>query len=421
MDSRQKLLADLAINGGAKVRTAPWPGRSHYGVEEKAAVDALFDEAIASGNATGYNGREEEAYCREFAEFMGGGYADGVNSGTTSVYVALRALNLEPWSEVIVGCVTDPGGIMPVVLMNCIPMVADAAPGCYNSGPEQVEELITPLTSAILIAHIGGEPADIEGIVRVARKHNLPVVEDCSQSHGAKLHGKYVGTFGDIAAFSTMFGKHHCTGGQGGVVFTRRENLYWAARRVADRGKPFNLPAGSTNCVASLNCNLNEIGSAIGRAQLRKLPAIVQSRQRVAELLRQELESLKSIKIPSVIPGGEHSYWWWRLEVDCNAITCSKADYCAALIAEGLPVNPKYSGAMPHSFDWFCNRTVFGSSKLPWSSPLYSGEGDREFPCPNANTSMDTQFNLTIFESWGEAEIADVVAAFKKVDAAMSK
>lgn len=224
-------LEELAINGGPRVRTKPFPGRGLLGPEEKAAVDALFDEAIASGSAFGYNGPTEEAYCKEFAEFMGGGYVDAVNSGTTAVYVALRALNIEPFTEVIVSCLTDPGGMMPIVMMNCIPIIADTEPGSYNTGPKEVEELISPLTSAILVAHIGGEPVDMEGIMAIARKHNIPVVEDCAQAHGAKLNGKLVGTFGDVAAFSTMFGKHHCTGGQGGLVYTRDERLYYEARR----------------------------------------------------------------------------------------------------------------------------------------------------------------------------------------------
>jgi dTDP-4-amino-4,6-dideoxygalactose transaminase len=151
--------------------------------------------------------------------------------------------------------------------------------GSYNSGPEQIEALISPLTSAILVAHIAGEPVDMTGILAVARKHNLPVVEDCAQAHGAKINGQMVGTFGDIGAFSTMSGKHHCTGSQGGVVFTKQESLYHEIRRNSDRGKPFFLPTGSSNPVASLNLNLNDIAATIGRIQLKKLPDINARRQ----------------------------------------------------------------------------------------------------------------------------------------------
>ncbi|MBP1988625.1 DegT/DnrJ/EryC1/StrS family aminotransferase [Paenibacillus eucommiae] len=410
----------LAINGGPKVRNRPFPDRGLLGEEEKEAVIALFDEAIATGIAIGYLGPEEEAYCSEFASFMGGGYADAVNSGTTAVYVALRALDLEPFTEVIVSPITDPGGMMPIALLNCIPVIADSAPGKYNTDAEQIEKLITPLTSAILVAHIGGEPLNIEAIVALGKKYGIPVVEDCAQAHGASINGKLVGSFGDIAAFSTMFGKHHCTGGQGGVVFTRQEALYWRARQASDRGKPFGLPEGSTNAIASLNFNLNDLAAAIGREQLKKLPIIVQKRRALAAKLSERLSGLQSIIIPPQIEGAESSYWWWRLEVNTEQISCDKDTYCRALSAEGLPINPSYR-AMPHLMDWFQQQNVFGTSGYPWKAPAYKGNADREFQCPNAMAATSVQFNLYITESWGEQEIADTLAAFEKVDLAYKK
>ena len=205
---RKRALDQLAINGGPKARNEPLPARSLIGEQEKAAVEALFGESISTGIAFSYNGVNEEAYCREFSGLMGGGYADAVNSGTSAIYVALRALGVEPFTEVIVSPITDPGAVMPVPLINCIPVVADAAPGCYNTGPDQVAECLTPLTSAIIVCHILGEPADIQGIMKIARKHSIPVIEDCSQAHFAELNGRLLGTFSDVAVFSTMSGKH---------------------------------------------------------------------------------------------------------------------------------------------------------------------------------------------------------------------
>ena len=120
--------ANAETVGATRIRTEPWPERGLIGGEEKRAVLALFDRDIATGKASGYNGPAEEAYCRQFAESLGGGYADAVNSGTTAVYVALKALELEPFTEVVVGAVTDNGGMMPVPLLNLIPVPADLAP-----------------------------------------------------------------------------------------------------------------------------------------------------------------------------------------------------------------------------------------------------------------------------------------------------
>lgn len=405
----------LAINGGPKVRKRPFPTRHLLGIEEKQAAMAMFDEAIASGIAFGYGGPQEQAYCREFAEYMGGGYAVTVSSGTDAVYVALRALDLEPFTEVIVSPITDPGGMMPVALLNCIPVVADAAAGKYNTDAEQIEKMITPWTSAILVAHIGGEPLEIDKIVEVGRKHGIPVVEDCSQAHGATLHGRAVGTFGDIAAFSTMYGKLHCTGGQGGVVLTRNESLYGRARQAADRGKPHGLPAGTTNPFASLNFNLNDLAAAIGREQLKKLPAIVERRRSVVAELGDRLRRLRSISVPEQYAGAEASYWFWRLEVNVSALSCDKPTYCRALAAEGIPLNPQYR-VLPHLMDWFQQRKVFGSSGYPWAAPAYKGDRDRQFACPNALAATDVQFNLMVTESWGADEVRDVITAFEKLE-----
>lgn len=412
-------LEELAMNGGPKVRSTPFPVRHHFGIEEKEAIVSYLDDSITRGAEIAYNGVQEVAYCQEFAEYMGGGYADAVNSGTTAVYVALRSLNLEPFTEVIISPITDPGGMMPIALMNCIPVVADSAQGCYNTDSTQIEKMITPLTSAILVAHIGGEPTDIEAIVDLGKKHNIPVIEDCAQAHGAKINGKLVGSFGDIAAFSTMSGKHHCTGGQGGLVFTKNEELYWRVRQNADRGKPFGLPPGSSNVTASLNFNMSDLAAVIGREQLKKLPGIVAKRRTLVEKLTERFRHLQALVVPPQLPAAEASYWWWRLEVDPRKIICDKATYCKALLAEGMPITPIYR-AMPHEMDWYKNKSVFGTSGYPWRSPLYKGDPERKFECPNAMASTELQFNLTIFENWGDEEIRDIVKAFMKVDHAFS-
>jgi dTDP-4-amino-4,6-dideoxygalactose transaminase len=411
-------LAQLAVHGGPRVRTEPFPQRGHVGWEEKDAVDALFERAISSGTAPGYNGEEETAYCDEFAAYMGGGYVDAVSSGTAGIYVALKALDLEPFTEIIVGAVTDPGGLMPVPLLNLIPVIADTEPNSYNTGPKLVRALISPRTSAILVAHIAGEPADIQGIVAVAQEHNIPVIEDCSQSHAATLNGQLVGTFGDIGVFSTMFGKHHSSGGQGGLVFTQDEALYQAIRRASDRGKPFFLAPGSTNVTASLNLNLNDLAAAIGRVQLSKLPKLVDQRRDIVGRIAQEIAGLQTVSIPLPIKGAQPSYWFLRVRFHADRATCDKETFCQALIAEGLSIAPHYRAALPHTMEWFTNRRVFGRSGYPWTSPDYKGDPDRQFPCPNANATMDAHFNLYFHESWGPTEIADAVAILKKVDRA---
>jgi len=271
-----------------------------------------------------------------------------------------------------------------------------------------------------VVAHIPGEPADVAGIVELARKHNIPVVEDCSQAHGAKLNGAFVGTFGDAAVFSTMYGKHHCTGPQGGVVFTRNEALYDVIRRASDRGKPFGLPEGATNVMATLNSNLGDLCAAVGRAQLKKLPWIVERRKELVAALAAGVKDMGSVGMPGRLPGADPSYWWCRMAVNVEKLTCTGEQFREALAAEGV-LMARADNIMPHTMDWYRRRRVFGSSGYPWACPLYEGDAEREFPCPNAHEALSRHINLKLMESWQDAEVADMLTAFRKVDEAFLK
>jgi dTDP-4-amino-4,6-dideoxygalactose transaminase len=411
-------LATLAVNGGPKIRTAPWPKRHLFGDAEKKAAMALFDQAMTTGDAFGYNGPEEAAYCAAFAEFMGGGFADAVNSGTTAVYVALRALELEPFSEVIVPPITDPGGVMPVPLMGCIPVPADAATDSFNTGAEQIAARLTPRTRAILVAHISGIPCDMNPIMELARTHGLPVVEDCAQAHGALYRGRPVGTFGDIGAFSTMFGKHHASGGQGGLVFTRDASLYQRVRWMSDRGKPFGLPPETGNVVAALNLNSDELSCAIGRVQLQKLPEILARRRCFAAALAQGCRStLSAVRVVEPPADCQGAYWFMFLRLDTARLCCDKASFVQALAAEGIPCEAGYLHA-PAIADWCRQHRVFGSSGFPWTHPQYRGDPDARYDLPNALAADAVHFRITPHENCGDSEVADTVAALAKVERA---
>jgi perosamine synthetase len=406
----------LAIDGGTPVRPEGLPARGLIGEEEKAAAMAVFDEAIASGNAFGYGGEHEQKYEQEFADMMGGGFADAVNSGTNAVYCALGGLRLDAFSEVIVPAITDPGGMMPVPLLGCVPVVADCDPRSYNTSAEEIEPLITERTRAIVVAHIAGEPVEMAPVVELARKHNLYLVEDCAQAHGAKYKGEVVGTIGDVACFSTMFGKHHCTGGQGGVVYTKDEELFWNVKRFADRGKPFNIEGEDDNVVAGLNCNLNDLAAAIGSVQLKKLPGIAGRRHDIGEALKARLAGeCRAVSVGWQAPDTYCVYWFLRVKLDLAAVSVDKAAFCAALAAEGMPVTESYR-ATPGERPWCVNKAVFGNSGFPWDCSDYAGPREPQVHVDNAIAVTDVHFNIGLHENYGEREIDDIVAALRKVE-----
>ncbi len=406
----------LAIDGGTPVRAEPMPARGLMTEEEKAVVMEMFDEAIAEGTAFGYSGPRERQFEQDFVDFMGGGFADGVNSGSNAVFCALGALQLDALSEVIVPAGTDPGGIMPVPLLGCVPVAADTDGEGFNTSAEQIEPLITERTRAIVVAHIVGEPVDMDPVLELAQARGLYLVEDCAQAHGARYKGRPLGTMGDIACFSTMFGKHFTTGGQGGIVYSRNEELHWEGRRFADRGKPFNLEEKG-NVRAGLNCNLNEIGAAIGSVQLKRFPEMIERRRRVGEAVREALQDGPAVRIGRQAPGAECSYWYLRAKLDLDALRVDKRQFCRALQAEGISCLVDYP-TIPCLQPWFAAKAVFGTSGFPWDCPDYTGP--REPQCRTANAVKANADNVCVgmHESYGPAEADAIVAALRKVEAA---
>ncbi|MFH0965783.1 MAG: DegT/DnrJ/EryC1/StrS family aminotransferase [Planctomycetota bacterium] len=413
----------LAIDGGPKVRNTPFPGRRTFGDEEKQAVMALFDRASAQGpQVLGYNGPEEESYCAEFARFLGGGWADAVNSGTNALFIALRALGIEPSTEVIVPPVTDPGGVMPVALVNCIPVPADAAPGSYNVGADEIEARLTERTSAIIVAHISGLPADMDPIMELARARRIPVIEDCAQAHGARYKGRAVGSIGGVGIFSTMWSKHHASGGQGGAVFTRDGDLYWRIRRHADRGKPFGIEKPEGNVVAALNCNMDELHAAIARVQLRNLPERLARRRRLASAIETACrERLRTVRALTPATDCEGAYWFLFLALDLPSLRVDKTTFAKSVQAEGIDAGSSYL-CIPTRMPWFTAGRVFGREDAPpWSDPLCKGDAPRWLALPNVEATDARHFPVFLHEDWTDAEIDDLLVALVKVERAYLK
>ena len=400
----------------SKVRSAAWPVRRLFVEEEKAAAMRLFDQCIERGVPIGYNGPEEKAYCEDFSELLGGGWADAVNSGTNALFLALAVLDLPPYSEVIVPPITDAGGAMPVAILNCIPVPADCAPGGFNSGPKEIEARITERTSAIVVMHAAGLPVDMDGVMEVARRHNLPVVEDCAQAHGSTYQGKCVGTFGATAAFSTMFGKTHAFGGQGGVVFTTDETRYQRIQELSDRGKPKNRPAGTRNVIASLNFSCDELHAAIGREQLKKLPGFMQRRRDIGNTIAAGCRNLQAIRMVEGPKGSNPVYWFLVFHYPEEKFSVGKGEFVEALKAEGIPFEADYN-YLPMEYEWATNHHCLGTSGHPWNSPQYSGDPSATYPTPVAKEMIHTHFRLIINEAIDDQTVADILAALEKVEA----
>jgi perosamine synthetase len=402
------------VHGGPRVRRWPWPRRRHFDKREREAVLQVLDREIRSGGAVVYGGIEEKGYCEAFARYLGGGYARSVNSGTNALYVALRALGVEPGSEVVVPPMTDPGGMMPVALLGCIPIPADTDRGSLNTSAEQIKKVLTDRTSAIVVAHISGQPVDADPILELASGYGIPVVEDCAQAHGAIYKGRMVGSLGAISAFSTMYAKHHATGAQGGVVFTKDALLFERAKQIADRGKPYGARGTHGNVMASLNFNQDEISMAIGRVQLEKLPGAVTARRTFAAWVEAGLREVDGVSLIGDPNGCSGSYLFLMIRFDTSKLGCDCQGFAKALLDEGI--NDVYAGypAFPTDQPWYRDAVVFGKSGLPWSA-LPGQPEPRHFELPNARQANREIIRVDIHESLGAREARDLVAAIKKI------
>ena len=197
-------MSTLAILGGKKVRTKPMPSRIAFGNQEEKEMNKMISYYRNLSEDPKYSGLWEEKFCSSFNSFMGGGYSDAVASGTGAIYIAMKALEIPKNSDVILSPVTCSGAFSCITEQGHRPILVDSAKNSYNTDLEQIVKRVTKKTKLLQITHAAGEPVDIEPIVKFAKSKGIYVLEDCSQAIGAKSRNKYVGTYGDVAAFSTM-------------------------------------------------------------------------------------------------------------------------------------------------------------------------------------------------------------------------
>jgi len=407
----------LAIDGGTPVRQAPWPPRIQIDQREIKAVNDLLNRVASEGGAFDrYGGTEVDAYEQEFAAHFGTRFATSTSAGTTAIHTAIGALRLDIASEIISPPITDPGAVAPILWSNCIPVFADCDPETFNMDPVSVEKRISPRTRAIIVCHLAGQPADIDPIMDIARRHNLVVIEDCAQAHEAEYKGRKVGSIGHLAAFSLMSGKHSTSGGQGGMVLTNDEDLYWQAKRFADRGKPFNSDE-STNLFLGMNYRMTELAATIGRVQLQKLPDIVARRRKVVAMLQERIADLQSMRLGKVIEGVKSAYWFLFVRVFPERLTVNKEQLAKALQAEGLPVGAAYNALVPAQ-KWIRERITYGNTHCPWTCPYYGREISYEGATPGAEQAIANHMTLAVHECYDEQAIEDVAKAMHKVEAA---
>jgi dTDP-4-amino-4,6-dideoxygalactose transaminase len=271
-------------------------------------IDAAVSAVLASGRYV--LGEPVAEFEREFAAFCQAGEAVGVNSGTSALHLALLAAGIRPGDEVITVPFTFIATISAILYAGGRPVLVDIEPETYSIDVGAVERAITPRTRAILPVHLYGHPANMEGVMELARKHDLVVIEDAAQAHGAEYHGRRVGSIGHIGCFSFYPGKNLGAYGEGGALVTSNPEYAARARLLRNWGE-----AGKyQHVLKGYNYRMDALQGAILGVKLRHLPHWTEARRALAAAYSRLLKDT-GLQLPMERPGCRHVFQLYTIRV----------------------------------------------------------------------------------------------------------
>jgi len=327
------------------------------------------------------SGPETKLFEKEFAEFVGTRYACAVNNGTSALSLSLSALGIGPGDEVITTPLTFVATANSILSCGAIPVFADIEEGTFNLSPNSVREAITEKTRGIMPVHLYGLPAEMEDLQKISTENDVKLIGDAAQAHGASVGGKKVGSLADVECFS-FYPTKNMTTGEGGMVTTDDEAIFAQLDSIRNHGRPNSKLGVYEHERFGLNLRLTDIGSAIGRVQLRKLDDYNKIRMRNAKIYSERLEGVEGVKIPSAPPNVNHSWHQYTIRVENRGALADQ------LRDNGIGTGiyyPRLINNYPH---------------------LQNCRGD----CPVAKNIVDEVISLPVHPGLGEEDIEEVAS-----------
>jgi len=417
MPRKAKAESKLAILGGPKAvpdgLVKPWP-----------PIDDT-DRKMVLASLEGTNhafGPNCKAFQEEFAAWNGNRFAIFTNSGTAALHMALVACGVGAGDHVLVPAYSWSSSATCVIHHNAIPIFVDIDFDTVNMDVAQIEAAITPRTKAIIAVHLHGLAMDMDRLLAVARKHNLKVVEDACQAHGALFHGKKTGTMGDCAAFSFNQNKCLCSG-EGGMFVVDDEEMRNVAAQLWNFGET-RTPLESRDYHAyALGWMYRgaDLAAAFGRAQLQKLDGYIKIQRENAAVLNRKLQGVRGLILPTEPKGFTHNWYNYTSRIDMAAIGWTgdparmRDAIMKALQAEGVGAGVWQRFILPR-MTVFQAKNAYGHGS-PWAEndALDVDYNPDRFPMAEKHTQ--THFGMTVpLRAPNRADVADRVAeAFHKV------
>jgi len=421
----------LAIDGGTPVRTEPlpWelPGAHWIGREEL----ELVDRVVKAQSPFRFYGPDPqhmvETLEKEWCERFGHRHALAVSSGTAALTIALSALEVGPGDEVLVAGYTWVSCLSAIVRNGAIPRLVDIDQ-TFCMDPDDLEAKINPRSRAILLVHMSGAPGQVDRIADIARDHGVPLIEDCAQAAGASRNGTPVGRFGDIATFSFQLNKN-MTSGDGGMVVSDDDQLFRRIVALHDLGYARNeagrLDTSDESCqLWGVGARMSDLAGAMALAQSRKLMQITGAMRDAKWKIRAALADIPELTFRTVgDPAGDSGPFLIMTFADSDICT----RFVEALRAEGIrgPQGSLACLAMREwGLHWYFNIPSLTQKRsnardgFPWTHPENAFASDISYErgaLPACDDLHDRSALLTIASKLSDADIADIILAFKKV------
>jgi dTDP-4-amino-4,6-dideoxygalactose transaminase len=423
----------LAIEGGAPLRSRPLPAESpgiHWFDDDE--IDNVL-QVIRARSPFRFYGPDVQHMCdrleARFRELYGVNHALAVSSGTEAIYISLAAMDIGPGDEVLLPGYLWTSCINAIVRLGAIPRLVDIDDS-FDMSPEDMERKIGPHTKAVLYVHMSGCPGDVPTIVQIARRHNLMVLEDCAQANGATLHGKPIGTFGDIGILSFQLNKS-ITAGEGGMILCNDQHLFRRCFGIHDLGYARDNVGTlmDTSCeeryhLWGVGSRMSEISGAFLLAQAGKIDQINAAMRSAKWTIRRQLEDIKGLTFRRVMdPEGDTGAFMIYLFEDGEL--CQR--FTDALRAEGIR-GEGYAKPCISMREWglhwyfnnksLVNRRSLHSSGWPWTSSQNAFAANYTYgkgTLPVCDDYADRAGMLKVPSCLTEADILDIVAAYRKV------
>ena len=380
---------------------SPWPSFT----EEE--VDAV-SRVLRSNRVNYWTGTETREFEKEFAEAVGTQYALALGNGTLALDIALRFM-VKPGDDVIVTPRTFIASVSSVVGAGCNPVFADVDRDTQNLSAETIAAALTPNTTAVVLVHLAGRPADMDSIMALADEHGFKVIEDCAQAHGARYKGRSVGSIGHVGAWSFCQDKIMTTGGEGGMVTVNDTQLWKDMWAYKDHGKSWDAVYEKTHPPGfrwlhetfGTNWRLTEMQSAIGRIQLRRLPDWQRTRERNANRIWDTCRPLSWLRVPTVPDQVQHAAYKSYVFVEPGKLPSgwTRDRVMASLEAQSIPV---YTGSCSEVYR---EKAFAGTGFAP------------ESPLPVARELGDTSLMFLCHPTLAESEIELTCQTILEVDA----